>query len=90
MLTNKPNECICIESNVKTQGILYSDYFTVVNRYCITRNDANSSRLIVSSYINYIKNPNFIAKSKKFFKLFNGEKLLLDISVMSANIRHAL
>jgi hypothetical protein len=61
MLKNKPNECYCIESNVKTQGILYSDYFSVVNRYCITRHES-SCRLIISNYINYYKTPNFIVK----------------------------
>ena len=59
----KSESCVVIESESETQGVLYSDYFTVRNRFCITRVSETSTRLVINSFINYILKPNFIAKS---------------------------
>lgn len=63
ILEYKPDSCIVLESESETHGVLYSDYFTVRNRFCFTRISATSSRLVINSFINYIIKPNFIAKS---------------------------
>jgi hypothetical protein len=63
----KPNVCIVLESESATHGVPYSDCFTVRNRFCITRVTSNSTRLCVTSFLNYVQKPNFIAKGIKLF-----------------------
>ena len=52
-----------MESDTVTTGVMYSETFTVRNRFCFTRCTANTSRVQIYSYINYLSKPNFIAKS---------------------------
>lgn len=59
----KPQNCIVLESESQTYGVLYSDYFTARNRFCITRVSDSQTRVLVHSLLNYNKKPNFIAKS---------------------------
>lgn len=62
MIENKPNKCIVIESEAAASGVLYSDYFNVFTRFCITRRTSKSTNLLVTSFMNYKKTPNFIVK----------------------------
>jgi hypothetical protein len=57
------------ESESVTFGVPYSDNFTVVNRFCLLKCTANSTRLIITSHINYTQKTFFFAKSNKFLKL---------------------
>ncbi len=58
----KPDFCIVLESESVTHGVPYADYFTVRNRFCLTKCGPNSTRLCITSFLNYLQKPNFIAK----------------------------
>ena len=64
VLYYKSNHCIVLESESVTHGVIYCDYFTVKNRFCITKCTNKRRRLQITSFINYTQKPNFIAKSK--------------------------
>ncbi len=55
---------VIVESQTSTMGVMYADYFTVTTKFCLTKATQNSCRLVISNFINYKKQPNFIAKSK--------------------------
>lgn len=63
ILEYRPNECIVLESESYTHGIPYSDYFSVRNRFCLTKVNATTTRLCIHSFLNFIKKPHFIAKN---------------------------
>ena len=47
ILKKTPNKRIVIEVVTSAQGVLYSDYFKLTNRYCITKCTDTTSRLVV-------------------------------------------
>ncbi len=67
-MREKKNEFVVVETEAFTSGVLYADYFTVINRFCITKRAENRSHLLIKTFINYKKQPNFIAKSKRYTK----------------------
>ena len=68
MVYRKTGACYVIDSDTDTWGVPYSESFTVRNRFCLTRCDSKSSRLVISASIVYKQKPNFIAKG--FIKNF--------------------
>ncbi len=67
ILREKENEFVVVETEAFTYGIMYAEYFTVINRFCITRRAANRSHLLIKTFIKYKKQPNFIAKSAELY-----------------------
>lgn len=52
-----------LQSESQTYGVLYSDYFQAVNRFCMTRISENKTQIIIHSYLNYVKRPSYFARS---------------------------
>ncbi len=61
----KENQYVVVESESVTQGVPYADYFTVMTRFCISRVNASTSHLLVKTFINFKRQPNYISKSKR-------------------------
>ena len=60
----KSNQLVVLDSESQTHGVMYSDYFTARNRFCISKCGPSKTRLLIHSYLNFNKRPNIIAKSK--------------------------
>ncbi len=70
---------VIIESQTSTIGVIYSDYFTVTTRFCLTKCSSNSCRILITNFIDYKKQPNFIVKSRCFCFLINYKHLNLEL-----------
>ena len=76
---NKLLKCIpatmyVLDTESFSDGVLYTDCFSIKAQLCLTKYTATSTRLIVHSSVNFIKKPNFIIKGKLLhlnFRLFN-------------------
>ncbi len=49
-------------SDSQTNGVMYADYFTAQNKFCFSRVSENKTRLLITSQLNFVKKPNFLAK----------------------------
>jgi len=52
---SRPGEFYLVDTECINGGVPYSDNFYIVNRYCISRVSATSSRLVITSEIKYRK-----------------------------------
>lgn len=58
LLEYKRNQCIVVESFSETSGMPYTDYFSIIVRFCMTRvGKTNRTNLRTHNYINYYKKP---------------------------------
>ena len=63
LILKEPEKKFIIQSQSYSTGIMYCDYFTVNCKFCMTKCSSKTSRLFVTLYLDYKKQPNFIIKS---------------------------
>jgi hypothetical protein len=62
VILKEPKKRFVMLSQAYSTGIMYSDYFTIICKYCITKCSAKTSSLFVNLYLDYKKQPNFVVK----------------------------